>query len=58
MFFVGVVLLILVAAFYFYSFPRGGKLASFVGTSWETPLTLAATCGVAIGFVLVMAGWR
>ena len=56
MFFVGVVLLVLVAAFYLYALPRGGKLAPFVGTNWETPLTLAATCSLFIGLIFIVAG--
>jgi hypothetical protein len=56
MFFVGVALLVLVAGFYVYALPRGDKLAPFVGTLWETPLTLGATVSLFLGLVLIIAG--
>ena len=53
----GIALVALVVSFFLCSLPRQGKLARFIGTPWETPLLLAATCSLAIGIVLVVAGW-
>ena len=56
--FVGLALFGAILAFYFYAWPRNGKLASFVGTKWETPLCLGAVCSLAVGVALVVAGWN
>ena len=54
--FVGLALFGAVLAFYLYAWPRNGKLASFVGTKWETPLCLGAVCSLAVGVALVVTG--
>ena len=54
----GLALIATVLAFYLYAWPRNGKLASFVGTNWETPLCLGAVCSLFVGMTLVVAGWN
>jgi uncharacterized integral membrane protein len=56
-FLTGIILVVLVVSFFVCSLPRGGNLAWFVGTRWETPLVLGAVGSLLIGFVLVMDGW-
>ena len=43
-------------AFIFFSLPRGGKLASFTGTPWESAIVLGVVCALAVGFSLMLFG--
>ena len=43
-------------AFFALSFPRGGKLARFTGTPWESLIVLTAVGALACGITLAMFG--
>jgi hypothetical protein len=52
----GVALVLLSAAAFFYSLPRGGKLARFVGSQWEGYIVVAMIAGLGVGVMLVISG--
>jgi len=52
----GVVLVLLSMAAFFYSLPRGGKLAPFVGGPWEGYIVVAMIACLGVGAMLVITG--
>jgi hypothetical protein len=44
-----------IAAFY-YSLPRKGKTARFVGTEWEGYVVVAMISAICVGLILMFAG--
>jgi hypothetical protein len=54
--FSGVALVLLSVAAIFYSLPRGGKVARFVGRDWEGYIVVSMIGGLGIGAMLVITG--
>ena len=52
----GIVLIVLSFGLLFYSKPRGGKVARFVGTPWEPYVAILIVCTFVVGALLAFAG--
>jgi hypothetical protein len=52
----GIVLIVLSCGLLFYSLPRGGRVARFVGTQWEPYVTILIICLFGLGALLAVAG--
>ena len=51
----GIALVALAFAAFFYSMPRGGKTARFVGSEWEGYVVVVMLCVFGIGAMLVVS---
>ena len=49
----GIVLVALAVVAFFFSLPRAGKTARFVGTQWEPYVVVGILCAFAVGFMLL-----
>ena len=52
----GIVLTVVAVAGVYFSLPRGGKTAGFVGSQWEGYIVTAMIGSFAIGIILVFRG--
>jgi hypothetical protein len=52
----GIVLMVLTAAIFFYSLPRNGKTAWFVGTEFEGYAVVLMVGGFGLGAVFILLG--
>jgi hypothetical protein len=55
-FIVGIAIMALAIVAFFYSLPRAGKLAPFVGSEWEAYVVVAMLGGFAGGLLLAITG--
>jgi hypothetical protein len=53
---IGLLLVASAMLFFAISVPRGGKLARFIDTPWETSIVLGAVCALAVGAMLMLFG--
>ena len=54
--FAGLVLTVAAAAVFYFSLPRGGKTARFVGTEWEGYVVVAMIGVLGIGVIMTIVG--
>jgi len=52
----GIALSLAAVAVFYYSLPRDGKMAKFVGTEWEGYAVVAMICVFSIGAILTVTG--
>ncbi|HET7680069.1 MAG TPA: hypothetical protein VFK79_08055 [Xanthobacteraceae bacterium] len=53
---IGVAFVVLGAAAFIYSLPRGGRVARFVGTNWEGYAVVMMISLLAVGLVMIISG--
>ena len=53
---VGVAIALAALAAFYYSLPRNGQVARFVGTEWEGYAVVAMICAFATGLLLTVTG--
>jgi hypothetical protein len=53
---IGLVLVLLAATVFFYSLPRGDRVARFVGTEWEGYAVVMMVALLAVGVVMTISG--
>jgi hypothetical protein len=52
---IGIIALVVFGAALYYSIPRGGKTARFVGSEWEGYIVVAMISGIAMGAILTVS---
>ena len=52
---IGIIALVVFGTALYYSMPRGGKTARFVGSEWEGYIVVAMISGIATGAILTVS---